>query len=98
MGRTENDKDAVAAEAEKQQQDAGSNIQAAVTDAVDVTKTTAQKVVEKVKQGATAVGTAVLEKKNELFGSTVEKRKQATEVLEMEKDRANAAQEAKDAT
>jgi hypothetical protein len=96
MGRTENDKDAVVAEAEKQQQ--GSNIQAAATDAVDVTKTTVQKVVEKVKQGATAVGTAVLEKKNEFFGSTVETRKQATEVLEMEKDRANAAQEAKDAT
>jgi hypothetical protein len=67
-----------------------------VTDAVETTKDTAHKAATKVKEGATAVGTAVLEKKNDLVGSTVEKRKQATEVLELEKDRANAAQEAKE--
>jgi hypothetical protein len=98
MGRTENVKEPVAVEAENehQQQRAGGKVQAAVTDAVETTKDTAHSAATKVKQGATAVGTAVLEKKNELFGSTVETRKQATEVLEMEKDRANAAQEARE--
>jgi hypothetical protein len=98
MGRTENVKEPVAAEAENErlQQRAGGKVQAAVTDAVETAKDTAQKATTKVKEGATAVGTAVLEKKNELFGSTVEARKQATEVLEMEKDRANAAQEARE--
>jgi hypothetical protein len=47
--------------------------------------------VEKIKEGAVAVGTAAVEKKNALFGNTVEARDKAAEVLDQAKGKAASA-------
>jgi hypothetical protein len=78
-------------EVKEQLQQRAGQVQAAVTDAVETVKHTAQMTVEKIKEGAVAVGTAAVEKKNALFGNTVEARDKAAEVLDQAKGKAASA-------